>query len=36
MCSRYSCVATGMESFFLDLTQAVKNVARCGGADCFG
>ena len=28
-CLRYSCVAAGMETFFLDLTQAVKNVAGC-------
>ena len=28
-CSRYSCVAAGMETFFLDLTQVAKNVAGC-------
>ena len=27
MCSRYFCMATGMERFSLDLTQAVRNVA---------
>ena len=30
MCSRYFCVAAGMEKFSLDLTQAVRNVAGCG------
>ena len=30
MCSRYSCVAAGMEIFSLGLMQAVKNVAGCG------
>ena len=30
MCSRYFCVAAGMGRFFLDLTEAVKNVAGCG------
>ena len=29
MYSRYSCVAAGMESFSLDATQVVKNVAGC-------
>ena len=28
--SRYSCVTAGMESFFLDLTEVVENVAGCG------
>ena len=30
MCLRYSCVAAGMERLFLDLWQAVENVAGCG------
>ena len=30
MCSKYSCVAAGIEIFSLDLAQAVENVARCG------
>ena len=30
MCSRYSCVAAGIETFSLDLMQAVKNVVGCG------
>ena len=30
MCSRFSCVAAGMERFFLDLMEAVKNGAGCG------
>ena len=29
ICSRYSCESSGMETFSLDLVQAVKNIAGC-------
>ena len=28
--SRFSCMATGVERLSLDLSQAVKNIVRCG------